>query len=530
MELIYKNNIFIFSCIFQEKEVPKQVGFRWNPKEKYWWTDEINKAIKLLEFANEETKSLLEKIINTKNKTFQQSNSIKSNLNIPAPKGLNYLDYQKAGIEFIVNNKSILLADEMGLGKTIQAIGTINYLNIKENILIICPASLKLNWKIELKKWLIDKTLTIEIAHSKTLLSANISIINYDILHNFNFFDKIWNLLIIDESHFLKGKFKIGKDGSITGVKRAAYSSLLKAKKKIYLTGTPILNKPIDLWNTLADLDPQKWNSKGRFTIRYCGAYQGRWGWDESGATNLEELNKELRSTIMIRREKEQVLLELPAKRRQIIELPSNGFQKIIKKEQELYRKARKYLRKAKKSDEIIDLDEFNEEINNLSSNTFLFQEISKIRHENAILKIPYVINHIKDCLEFSNKIIVFAHHRDVIENLRKEFPNSAYLIGGMSINEKQKNINKFQNTPCKLFFGSIKAAGIGINLTVSSHIAFAEIDWVPAIITQAEDRSHRLGQRESVLIQHLVIEGSIDAMMAKKIVEKQEVINKIMK
>jgi superfamily II DNA/RNA helicase len=158
------------------------------------------------------------------------------------------------------------------------------------------------------------------------------------------------------------------------------------------------------------------------------------------------------------------------------------------------------------------------------------FTEISKLRHETAVAKIPSVIDFLHACLDDDGgKIVLFAHHHDVVNAIAQEFGiSSVVLTGETGQTDRQAAVDRFQSDPdCKLFIGSITAAGLGITLTASSHVIFAELDWVPGNITQAEDRMHRIGQTNSVLVQHLVLDGSLDAQMARTLIEKQQVIDK---
>jgi hypothetical protein len=153
---------------------------------------------------------------------------------------------------------------------------------------------------------------------------------------------------------------------------------------------------------------------------------------------------------------------------------------------------------------------------------------MSALRHETALAKLPYVIEHLRDALESGEKIVCFAHHLDVIAALKAEFGAACVtLTGSTSVADRQAAVERFQNDPaCTLFIGNILAAGIGITLTASSHVVCAELDWRPAMVTQAEDRTHRIGQRNAVLVQHVVFDGSLDAVMAKRIIAKQEIID----
>jgi hypothetical protein len=156
-----------------------------------------------------------------------------------------------------------------------------------------------------------------------------------------------------------------------------------------------------------------------------------------------------------------------------------------------------------------------------------LFAEMSKVRHATAVAKLPQVIEYLHTALDDSeDKIVVMAHHHDVVNAIAREFGDLAVVLTGET-NDRQTPVDRFQNDPgCRLFIGSIRAAGVGITLTAASHVVFAELDWTPGNISQAEDRCHRIGQRESVLVQHLVLDGSLDARMAKVVVDKQEVID----
>jgi SWI/SNF-related matrix-associated actin-dependent regulator 1 of chromatin subfamily A len=234
----------------------------------------------------------------------------------------------------------------------------------------------------------------------------------------------------------------------------------------------------------------------------------------------------------MVRRLKKDVLLDLPAKRRQIIDLPANGAETAVQAEKAAFRAheekinaLKKLAREAKKT----GLAEYKAAVQALrDGRAVAFGEISKYRHETAIAKIPAVIEHVTEMLESVEKIIVFAHHHDVIDALMAAFGAQAvHLTGQDSQESRQAAVDRFQADPsCHIFVGSITAAGVGITLTAASTVIFAELDWVPGNLSQAEDRAHRIGQTDSVLVQHLVLDGSLDANMARTLVRKQEIIS----
>lgn len=538
MIIYFQNNTFLANSEYSEKDILKGNGFWWNPELKKWYTKKTDIAERLIEKCDDSAKYAIirlkeENKKQEEEKTIKKEESFKtiSNIDIPSPKNLSYLPYQKAGIDYISKNKNSLIADEMGLGKTIQTIGLINLDKNLNKILIIVPASLKINWNNELNKWL-TRDLTISIANGNFDINSNILIINYDLLKKYS--EEIlkfeYDLLILDESHFVKN-YKAQRTKNVIELSK-------KCKKRILLTGTPILNKPSELFTQLQILENEMVKSWKYFMKRYANAKETRYGWDISGASNLDELNNNLRSTCMIRRLKKDVLTELPEKRRQLIEIEAEGnLKKLINEEKEIYEK-NMFLQEKMKELKKLNKKESNEKINNLyiesiknlKEETIDFSEISKIRHQVALEKVDPSVEIIKEFLENQDKIIVFAHHIDVIENIvnnLKEFCIVSKITGTDSIEERQKNIEEFQNGKTNVIICSIKAAGIGITLTSSSTVIFVEESWTPADISQAEDRAHRIGQKNAVNIYHIIINDSIDAHLAKVNIEKQEIIEK---
>ena len=294
---------------------------------------------------------------------------------------------------------------------------------------MICPASLKLNWRRELEKWLCRKR-PIFIADSKLFpdLSDGIVVINYDILsrHTKQIKAAVWDAVIIDEAHFLKNRTALrtrqvfGREAKRS--ERAAGDQgepAIRARKKILLTGTPIANRPNELFPLIHFLDPDNWPSFWSFARRYCGAHDNGFGWDVSGATNLEELQTKLRQTIMIRRLKKDVLTELPPKRRQVIELPATGAAvAVVRQEREAYAAREDAILAAQARVELAKASEdpavYAESVKHLRNCMMVaFDEISALRHETAVAKIPQLIEFTRDAIEESGKVILFAHHKD---------------------------------------------------------------------------------------------------------------------
>lgn len=448
---------------------------------------------------------------------------------IPCPDGLAFFDFQKVGIEFALERDACLIADEMGLGKSGEAIGVINADESTKNVLIVCPAFLRINWKREIRKWQIRKSIiSIIVGRTPRIIPQSphirIAIISYDVLrfHRENLDTIDWDLLVVDEAHYCKtigAQRTIAVFGGKIRSRRKAGSrkvptpllSPIAAKRRLFLTGTPILNRPVDLWPLVKSLDPEDLGkSFGMFAARYCRPRRTHWGMDYGGAANLEELGEKL-SPFMIRRLKKDVLKELPAKQRQIIELPSNGCKLLVKSEMASYENYEQYLRDGQTKMRKVS-----------------FTELSKFRHEIALKKIPQIIEHLEDCLS-NGPVVCFAYHTDVIDEIANAFKNQCVVITGKTaMNLRQDHIDAFQDGNVDLIIGNIKAMGVGCTLTRSQHVVFAELDWTPAVISQAEDRCHRIGQTGNLLIQHLVMAGSLDAKIVRVLVKKQKVIGSI--
>jgi len=459
-------------------------------------------------------------------KTSQQTSTI----DVPAPEGKIYRNFQKAAIEFASKRNGTLIADEPGLGKTIESIGLINYLGNIKNALVIAPASLVINWQREFERWG-TLPLTIGIVKKSKLPETDITIMSYEMATKLSGFvqSKNWDIVVFDESHYCKNP----KSKRTTVLFGAAGKGGIKAKKYVLLTGTPILNRPAELWTTAKLLDPYGLGSSWMgFHSRYCSAYHNSYGWDVSGASNLEELQTRLRSTFMIRRTKAEVLGELPRKIRQVIELEplTEEHRKLVRKQTASYEKFKiteaELKRLTKESD---GSAQYTDAIKKLRADFEVeFSEMSTLRHDIGVAKTGQAIEFIENMLSETDKIVVFAHHRDVINTLRDYFePICVSFFGGDSDTTKTNAVDSFQKDPkIRLFIGGIKAAGLGLTLTASSRCVFVEQDWTPSIITQCEDRLHRIGQQDTVYVQHLVFDDSLDSRLMKEIITKQEVID----
>jgi len=447
-------------------------------------------------------------------KKIAASKAIDANIEIPNLKGELY-PFQKAGVQFIENTGGrTLVADAMGLGKTVQAIAWALLHPQKTPILVIVPATLKLNWKREFEKWSNVRSYVISSEDLKYQLPTTYEayIINYDIVEKAkDLLNKMkFQIMILDECHMLKNpKAKRSK----------AVNELSKSIPHILaLSGTPILNRPVEIFNTLKMLSPVNFGNYFDFVTRYCGASYGRYGLNVSGATNIQELSDKLRSTVMIRREKKDVLTELPDKTRIVVPQICD-----LKEYNRVENDLKKYLIESKNKTKLAA--ERISQVEQLAKIEYLKQEAVKA-------KLPLFLEWSKDFIEENGKLVIFAHHKEFVIKLMdelKEF-NPVKVIGGMEIEDKQKSIDIFQNDMnCKVIVCSLKAAGVGITLTASSYVAFLELGWTPGEHDQSEDRCHRIGQQGNVSCYYFLVGGTIEETIYELLQKKRKVFQELM-
>jgi SWI/SNF-related matrix-associated actin-dependent regulator 1 of chromatin subfamily A len=351
---------------------------------------------------------------------------------------------------------------------------------------------------------------------------VDVRITNYEMLRKITLSPV--DLLIVDEAHYIKNP-KAQRTKVVA--QWATY-----AKRKLLMTGSPIVNRPIELHSLLTILDPEGWPF-WTYAQRYCAAHKTKWGWDFSGASNLPELQRRLRARIMVRRLKADVLSELPPKIRQLITLSPAGYSAILQAEADMQAGVDADIEKLEMlrdlAEMVGDTEAYDQAVRDLHSRHLVaFEEMSRVRHDTAVAKAPAVAEHVLGLLDSVDKVVVMAHHHDVVDILTEALAEYGVvsLTGRDNQADRQTSIDRFQDHPeVRVFVGSIQAAGIGITLTAASTVVFAELDWVPGNMSQAEDRCHRIGQTDSVLVQHVVLDGSIDARLAKTLVEKQAVI-----
>jgi len=572
-------------------------GWKWNKTRKAWETADVEKARPLAKLAVGAAKQHLEAAERIREAAVQASWAEDTDTTFPAPDGLSYMPFQKAGIEYAASRAKTLIADPPGLGKTIQAIGVHNAVKT-ERVLVICPASLKVNWKREWEKWDVHG-LSVGIAHSVTKREpifdengermrdhnnramsrtwtkhiwpdTDVVVINYDMLDPFDeeVKDVEWDLMICDEAHLLKtkealrtlcvfGGWRKGARKNGKQVRKPKTYTEIEVKRSLFLTGTPILSKPIELWNLIRVCDPKglgkSWDD---YAFDYCGAYYDGNYLDTSGASNSEELNRLMRERFMVRRDKRAVLKELPDKTRELIMLPQDKLEAPVKRELSRMETAlaayedlvgisdtERQFRYIKAIDDLsaklqAALEAQDREDPNWDAavksldepDQILFTEISLAREEVALAKVGLVVDHVKKLVESEEPVILFAYHKSVVAEIQSRLEDAGIRVGivtgAVPSKKRQQVVDDFQDGKYDVILGNILAMGVGFTLTRARFVVFAELDWVPAMIEQAEDRAWRHGQVNAVLIQHLVVDGSIESRMAIALLDKMGVIH----
>ena len=460
--------------------------------------------------------------------------------------------FQKQGICFLnETNGRALIGDEMGLGKTVQAIG---YLNMNPDAcpaVVVCPASLKGNWKREIKKWTGDK-FNVHIINglpNKTNVISNaiatnrpsITIINYDILANRTKIDKTdkpefmggkkkrveipntgWidflpainpKTLILDEIHYVKDN---------NAARTKAIKKLAKSCEHVIgLSGTPIINRPIEFYNAIQMINPHVFPGWRYYATEFCAGYEGQWGWDVSGSSNTELLHKIMTSTIMLRRKKADVLSDLPAKTRSVVPLEIDNRSDY----------------NAAEGDIIGWIAEnFGDRAAEKASYAEALVEFEKLKQLAVRGKMKSVIEWVSDFLLSDEKLIIFADHKFVVDALMDTFSDITHgeiavkIDGSTPVKNRMAVVDAFQNDPnVRLFIGT-KAAKEGLTLTAASNVAFAELFWEPGSHDQAEDRCYgRLSDCHGANAWYLIAEDTVEEKIAELLDHKRKVLASVL-
>ena len=419
------------------------------------------------------------------------------------------LEHQKEAIKSLVENKKFILADDMGLGKTTSTIIAALETGAKK-ILIICPASLKINWQREIENYSDKPTSIIE---GKKWEDGTFVIINYDIIKNFHDEKKKadsillktkFDLVIIDEAHYIQNK---------QAQRTKLINDFVSNVERLWLlTGTPITSRPINYFNLLNLIECPVAKNWMAYVKRYCNGFQFQAGrrkiWNVSGASNLEEL-RDRTAPLVLRRLKENVL-DLPDK------IITPVYLRLKSKEYEAL------------MGEYYDWYDKNGDSDSL---TLQFTKLTKVRQVIAEEKVPSTIEICENIVEQGKKVIVFTNFTKTLEMILEHFGKSAVRLDGqMSQKERQLSVDRFQNDESVMVFvGNIKAAGVGITLTAGEAVVMNDLSFLPSDHSQAEDRSYRYGQKNNVLVYYPIFDNTVEGIIYDILKKKKDIFETVM-
>lgn len=498
----------------------QKAGFRFCDEALRWVTRDAAKAVKLRQFADSSAEAKFKKHFITDFKLPEQ---------ILYPDHLQPMHFQIESAWHALTRSPAYVADEAGLGKTITSILCMN--TVLGRVLVICPPFLKYNWADELKKWLVRGAAICVVDTGdpvrESLTNANIIIIPDSLIgsgtiqHYLK--DQKFEWLFVDEAHRYKNP-DAERTMALVGSDKDAkeyftYTSI--AERIVFLSGTPIPNgKPIELFPLLSRTASEsiQFRNLDEYGKEFCAGrmvtrYEGKRviaNWDFQGASNLKRLRRELKSKLMIRHLKRDVLDELPPKNRKLVFLDCP--KKLHKFEAKLLSK---------------------HTIKELMGMDAKLGDIASYQKEVGIAKLPQAIEYIRDLLENSNdKLVVFAHHVDVVEGLHAALKDFGCLTirGGMNAVERQYKVKLFQtDKDFKVIVGNMASMGLGLTLTKAPGVVVVEYSWVPGENEQAEDRVHRMTQDKNVYIRYLVLRNTLDERKLRSVLNKEHNISEVM-
>jgi len=435
----------------------------------------------------------------------------------------NLLNFQREGLDFLLKSAgNALLADEMGLGKTVQSL---SYLASEQNAfpaLIVAPLVTLQNWQREIEKFLMRKSRNgrlvegeaptstiIRVGKSEDLGKYDFYIINYELLYKrYKDLAKLGlRTIVCDEVQNLRSK----TTQKYHAIKKLA--ALESVRYRVGLSGTPIYNRGSEIWPIVDILRPGLLGSFKEFCEYFC--YVNEKGKAIVLENKRESLRNMLQKHVMLRRKKTDVLSELKEKIRykEIIDSDINYYNKELER---IWKKLE---------------DERKEAQTAFDASTAYQRAIQSERQAAGAAKLPHVINFVKNIMEIEESVVVFCHHKSIHSLLHQSLSEfkPASIIGGQTDKQRQDNIDSFQNGQTKLMIAGLRAGNVGINLTRAKYVIFAELDWSPAIHLQAEDRLHRIGQKNTVFAYYLIGNGTLDEHVAKVLVDKSYEIDAIM-
>jgi SWI/SNF-related matrix-associated actin-dependent regulator 1 of chromatin subfamily A len=415
--------------------------------------------------------------------------------------------FQWAGVRYALEARTTFIADEQGLGKTVEALAALEADGAFPAV-VVCPAAMKLTWQRETERWLPHRS--VAVVHGRVAVppSGDITILNYEIVaaHRDALARRRLRALVIDEAHYCKNP-----SAKRTHAVRSLAGTLPSRGLKLALTGTPVLNHPDELIAQLRVIDRLKEFGSG---ARFSNQFRGR-----VGGVSEERLHWHLRRHCFVRRLKSEVLPQLPAKRQVVVPIAlTNGSE---------YRLAQRDVIEWLRT-QPLDLSELNAKISATLRAERLAQ-LGTLQRLAARGKLAAALAWIEDFLASGEALVVFARHVEIQKAVVARFPDALHLLGEDSLLSRERAIASFQdpNGP-SLIVCATRTAAQGITLTRASNVAFLELEWTPAIHDQAEDRCHRIGQRDAVTAWYLLAADTIDETMSRLIEAKRATVSAV--
>ena len=412
--------------------------------------------------------------------------------------------FQHAGVRYALKARRTFLGDEQGLGKTVQALAALEADGAFPAV-VVCPASLKLNWEREAARWLPHRSRAVLTGRGGAVPAVDIAILNYEIVdaHRERLALRRPRALIVDEAHLVKNP----RAKRTRAVRRLA-DHVARDGLRLALTGTPVVNRAEELVSQLRILD--RLGDFGGAT-----AFAKRF----EGVGDEERLHWHLRRHCFVRRLKREVLPQLPAKRRSVVPVALANETEYRLAEEDVIA----WLR-----EQPLDLRELEVSVARALRAERLVQ-LNTLRRLAARGKLTAALGWIEDFLASGEPLVLFAHHTEVQEAVLQRFPAAGHLLGSDALPARERSVQAFQRDEGpQLLVCSPRVAGHGITLTRASNVVFLELDWTPAAHDQAEDRCHRIGQRDAVTAWYLLAADSIDETMAQLIERKRARIDAV--
>jgi SWI/SNF-related matrix-associated actin-dependent regulator 1 of chromatin subfamily A len=534
IKLKYQNNRYEAVCSLKEAQIVRTAKFEYDFDARVFFTYLPERAVKLLSYAIDDyTAQMIETEIAQMRRNYKKSYALTGTIDVPLPEGKALKPFQLGGIEGMLERGNTLLADDQGTGKTIQVIGAINVCK-PNSILIICPATIKYQWVSFINDWCVHPySIQVLKGQKKQKITTPVVITNYAILsYQKEIYKRQWDLIVTDEGDYLVNE----------EAQRTKNFLKLTADWYIDLTGTPG-DTPIDLYPMLKTLAPNIWGDWESYSKKYCDrkpyiegvTKKYKRGWDVGGASNLDEWNKRMRATVMIRREKKDVLPWLPKVQKEIVPLEpeQDKGEKIahfLNLEQDLICKHILKRQITSTNDYEIAVDMLIED-NMINADATCF---ATYRKELGLFKIGLIKAYIDLNLKHYKKIVVVVYHRDVIQELYETYKDISVMVkGGGTPKQRQKQINRFQTDDnVNIFFGQINCIARGIDglQNVCHRMIIVEIDWSLRNMIQVPDRLYRMGQNEPAIISYLALNRTLEVRIAKRYLEKEGIFKEMYK